>query len=558
MVDPAGTADVLTPETQPEAPAENPDPLKQRIHAHPPRNRFKRLIYNLLGGQQKRELLPEEIAAMEEEERRRALYDTLRREAELFKPRIRNTLNRLGLCYRYKSSERDFLAGDVKPVEFDYCYLTPEALYFHIDTHRLPFGVQIISLMQPEVVTEISIACGKRVSSHFDEQRGAMYIVERASGALGIPRHVMYSEMLRAMPATADALTVPLGMARNSKPVYRSLNDMISVLVGGETGSGKSNLLNVVLCTLIRRNTPDRLKLVLVDLKGGLEFDAYYGIPHLLPIAAEDDEGNSIAAAGIISRREHVPLALAWLHAEGERRINVLKRAGVKDIARYNHHHRGKKHMPHLVFIIDEWADVKLIRGKKGQEAEDLLINIVSRYRAVGIHVIPCTQTPRSDVIDTRIKNNLPAKIAFSCSQNHASMAILDNAHAKGLQPTGRFILQFRGELEIQAPYINDKTIRETVAGAIAGHYDELAKGHDVTEDEVMNWALENDTGWLSERRLFAAFNERGLTQAELRAWLASWEGNEFTIGLSTYRVNPAAGNRSRRLVAVDVKEDPE
>lgn len=556
----SGQIDAAIPTEPPPIPAENPEPLKQRIHAHPPRNRWKRLLYNLTGGKRD-DLDPEEIARLEEAERRTALEETLRAESHLFERRIQKRLNGLGLCYRYRQSEKTFPWQDVKSVEFDQVIFTPDAHFFRIDTGRLPFGVSITQLTAAEVVTDLSIACQRRVSSHFDERVGAFYVVERATGVLGIPNHVKYADMLAAMPKSADGLTIPLGMGINNRPIYSSLNRMYSMLIGGTIGSGKSNILNVILCTLIRRNPPDRLKMILVDLKGGLEFSFYEGIPHLLNFeyAYHDKDGaeHTFECDGIVYDRRDVPLALEWLLQEGERRIKRLKRAGYKDIGRYNQYHRVKGHLPHLIFVIDEWADVKL-EPKTGKSSEDLLTNIAQRFRAVGIHVILCTQVPKTEIVSTRIKGVLPAKVACSCPTIEASKAIIDNGHAKSLTPQGRFIFQWGDEQQVQAPFIPDAVVRSIVDGAITGKFDDLKRGHDVTELEIMTWALNNDSGFLSIRKLYQKFGARGLTQSELLSMLQSWEGNECVVGSSLYRVEPGRGQRARRLIAVDGEPEPE
>jgi len=159
---------------------------------------------------------------------------------------------------------------------------------------------------------------------------------------------------------------------------------------------------------------------------------------------------------------------------------------------------------------------------------------------------------PKSEVVSTRVKAVLPAKLAFSTPTIEASKAIIDNGHAKGLNPPGRCILQWVDEIPIQTPYINEKIINDVVQGAISGQYVEINQGHDVTPLEIQQWALENDNGYLSIRRLYEAFSPRGMTKSELMAWLQEWEDQEFIIGSSLYKVEPAAGTRARRLVAVN------
>ena len=537
-VDAAGIAtSVEAPKV--EAPVENTDPLKQRITAIPRRGLISK-VARLLAP---KELSAEDKALKDEKARRRQMESLLREESTLYRQRIVNALNRRELCYRFRKSEKDFLTRGVQSVQFQEIRMQPDAVYLRVDTDHMPRGVGILQLVDEDILTDLSIACGRRVSADYSERYGCWYIVERATGVLGIPSHVQWLDMLKGFPSSADGLSLPLGVTSNARPVYKSLGTMYSMLVGGTIGAGKSNVLNVILCTLIRRNHPDRLKLLLVDLKGGLEFSFYEGVPHLLPIPGS-------AEGGICYHRDQVTGVLKWLLAEGERRIGIMKSAGFKDIGRYNQFHR-KQHLPHLVFVVDEWADIKL-EPKSGRESEEILTNIAQRFRAVGIHVILCTQVPKSEVLSTRIKGVLPAKLAYSCPTNQGSMAILDNGHAKGLQPVGRCVLQWQDEIQLQTPYINDQMIRETIAGAIAGNFEESdSHTHDLTQLEVLEYALENENGYLAHHSLFAHYEKRGISKEELRQWLIDWEAQEFIVGSSLYRVEPAKGNKPRRLIAV-------
>lgn len=527
-------------------PMENTNEMKQRIWMGGRARWWKRLIRNMTT---KRVLTREEIIALQEKQRRDELEKLLRLEANLYKGRIINRLTGLGMAYKYKTNERDIWASKFQVVKFDLCVLQPDAIYFKISTDTLPYGVSIMQLMDEGVLTDLSLSCGSRVMADYSETRGAWYIIERASGAMGIPNHVKFADMLERYPASADGLSIPFGITTNGRPVYKSLdNNMPHMLIGGTTGAGKSNFVNVLLCALIRRNTPKHLRIVMVDLKGGLEFDFYEGIPHLLPI-------DGVADNGIANFRDQVPGVLDYVLKEGEKRIKKLKAAGKKDIGRYNQFHR-KDPLPHLIFIIDEYADVKLDR-KIGKDVEEKLINIASRFRAVGIHVIICTQVPKSTVIDTRIKGVLPGRVAFSCTGNHESMAILDNGHANGLAPVGRAILKSAGEITFQAPYINDQTVKQIVAGAISGTYsDAKIEEHDVTLEEVLAWSLDNDTGYLSVRRLYGHFKDRGLKRIEIEKWMSDIENTEILVNSTVYRVEPAGGSRARRLVAADRGDD--
>lgn len=557
-----GTASAVLPGLSNNVPTENLDPMRKTVYAQP-KGRLNILVQKFIKPWKPRS--PSEKLVETEKAKRKAMEKLLREEAREYKKRMINVLNRMGKCYQYKrSGGGGLLSGGpaVKSVHFDSCVMQPDALYFRVDTLRLPYGVSVTDLADPAIVTDMSLVCQKRVSCQYTEAVGFWYIVERASGRLGIPSHVKFTDLLEAMPEHMDRLTIPLGVGENARPIYKSLGDMYSVLVGGTVGAGKSNILNVILCALIRRNNPHRLKMLLIDLKGGLEFNFYEGIPHLLSIERlpgfKEDDAMGHLHNGIAYYREQVPGVLRWVHNEGERRIGLLREAGYKDIARYNQNNR-RHALPHLLLMIDEWADVKMDKTISA-DSEELLTNVAQRLRAVGIHVIVCTQVPKSEVLTTRIKGVLPAKLAFSCPTIQGSMAIIDNGHAKELSPKGRCVFQWQDETQVQTPYINDEIIREIVEGAKVGKFDALEHTHDVTLLEILGWALANDNGNLTVNRLLKVYEPRGITQAELRDWLKEIENTEVIIGSATYQVEPGAGSRPRRLVAIsqDADQDPE
>jgi hypothetical protein len=523
-----------------EQPIENRDPLRQRIWEMGRPKWWKRLIKKFTVQKQ---LTKEEQIALAEHQRRSELEKLLRFEAQIYKKRITNRLTGLGLAYRYRLNEKNVWDSKFQTVKFSLCIMQPDAIYFKINTDKLPFGVNILQLMQDEVLTDLSLSCGSRVMAEYSETKGAWYIIERASGAMGIPNHVKYGEMLDAYPTTADGLSLPFGVTTNGRKIYKSLgNNLPHLLIGGTTGAGKSNELNVIICTLIFRNTPEKLKMLLIDLKDGLEFDQYKNIPHLIKI--DDIEG-------IIDKRHKLYAALDWLFQETEKRMSMLKSAGVRDIGRYNQKNR-KNAMHKIVFVIDEYNDIKQLPTKEKNRVEEIIINMLSRSRAVGIHGIICTQYPKSNVIDTRIKAVLPGRLAFNCSGNFESMAIIDNAHAKGL-PVGRCILKSVDEIQIQAPYINEKQMRTIINGAISGSYqvDDLA-GHDVTLDEILDWSLEYDNGYLAYKRVYENFKDRGIRRAEVDKLIKEIEDTEQIVNGKQYRVLPGEGNLPRRLVSID------
>lgn len=535
----------------------NENPLRPSIQPMPSRRRLVRLWRRFQGWLRAR-FGPQRLSEAERIERnellaRKQLEQQLRAEAELYMDRIINALNARELCYRYKEHEKSMLTGGVQSVRFDLIGLQPDAIYLRIDTNRRPRGVGILDLLNDDILTDLSVTVGHKVTGHYSERLGAMYIIERASGVMGIPAHVKFQDMLDTWPPSSDELTIPLGMTQNSKRVYRSLKSFPHLLIGGATDQGKSNMMNVILGTFLLNNTPEQLRMILVDLKGGMEFTFYEGLPHLYrPLMLGE---RVISETGIIYDRDQVPDALQVLVVEGERRMAIMREKGHKNIASYNAHRRPDHRLPRILLVVDEWADVRLVQGL-GTKAEKALSNIASRMRAVGIHLIVATQNPKKEVISTIVKTNLPAKMAFSVPDNTSSQIIIDTADARGLAPRGRYA--FVGgstRMIIQAPYMPDTVIREIVANSISGRLERPKTRHDVTIEEVLEWALDNEQGKLALRVLYAQYKDRGVGRDEMSDWLSKLDGKTIQVRDNYYVIKPVGSAKVRTLVVADPSE---
>ena len=172
--------------------------------------------------------------------------------------------------------------------------------------------------------------------------------------------------------------------------------------------------MNAFIVSLLFKNSPSELKLILVDPKF-VELTGYNGIPHLLtPVITEPDK---------------VVSALKWATAEMDKRYKLLATAGARNIEGYNEI-SGFQALPYIVIIIDELSDLMMTAPA---EVEDCIVRIAQKARAVGIHLILATQRPSSDIITGLIKANIPARIAFNVSSNVDSRVIMDNPGAEKL-----------------------------------------------------------------------------------------------------------------------------
>lgn len=529
----------------PVAVMENTDPFRRRI-VMPRRGLFWRVMRWIANQVMPLPVSPEERAELDEEKSRQALKKVLDADAEVCARFMISCFDRLSICYYTREEGRIKFR---KHIEFAEIREEPDCLHFYVDMHRLPFGVTLDMLKDGSTVDNLSASVGRAISVSWTPETGVIYTVERASGRAGIPGHVKIADLWERMPSTASTLTWPIGVTNNARRIYGNLADMPHALVGGTTLSGKTNFLHSAICTFVHFNVPEAVKLLLVDLKGGMAFTRYKGLPHLLT-------GEEFSDTGIITERERVFTALDWLVNEGESRMRTMADAGYENIALYNA--RRKRKLPYIVLVIDEWADM-MYRPEDKKIAEPALVNLIQRMRAVGIHVMLATQVPKSEVITGLIKGNLPCRFGFSVPNIHASQAILDNRAAVGLQPKGRCVMQFMNERQVQTPYISPETVDRIVEQAITGTAQAFEGArHDVTEREVMEWAINSNNGWLTRERVFPAFRERGITRHELTDWIESWEGNEYLVGNTLYTVVRPSGNRGYRIIAAKSDSTPE
>ncbi len=214
----------------------------------------------------------------------------------------------------------------------------------------------------------------------------------------------------------------PLGLAIGKDiaghPVIGSLDRMPHLLVAGQTNSGKSVMINSILTSLLYRNSPSDLKLILVDPKH-VELSLYNDIPHLL--------------TSVITEPEKCISALKWAVAEMERRYRTLADARKRNIVEYNQAKQDEG-MPYIVIVIDELADLMMMAAR---DVEALIVRVAQKARAVGIHLVIATQRPSVDVITGLIKANIPARIAFTTTSQVDSRTIIDQVGAEKLLGSG-------------------------------------------------------------------------------------------------------------------------
>ncbi|WP_414684513.1 DNA translocase FtsK [Microbulbifer sp.] len=376
-----------------------------------------------------------------------------------------------------------------------------EALSRLLELKLKDFGVvaEVVSVLPGPVVTrfEIQPAAGVKVSRITNLAKDlarslaviSVRVVEVIPGksvvGIEIPNEnrqmVRLSEVLGSelYEKAGSALTLALGHDIAGQPVVADLAKMPHLLVAGTTGSGKSVGINVMLLSLLYKSTPDEVRLILVDPKM-LELSVYEGIPHLLtPVITDMND----AANG-----------LRWCVGEMERRYKLMAAMGVRNLAGFNRKVKEAiaagepltdpiwqpdpmssvpeadqtaphlKPLPAIVVVIDEFADMMMIVGKK---VEQLIARIAQKARAAGIHLLLATQRPSVDVITGLIKANVPTRMAFQVSSKIDSRTILDQGGAEQLLGHGDMLYLPPGTalpVRVHGAFVDDHEVHQVVA----------------------------------------------------------------------------------------------
>ncbi|OGM00709.1 hypothetical protein A2480_04725 [Candidatus Uhrbacteria bacterium RIFOXYC2_FULL_47_19] len=277
-----------------------------------------------------------------------------------------------------------------------------------------------------------------------------------------VPNHTVATVTLREVLESKEfaqrksQLTICLGRDVAGKAWLADMSKMPHLLVAGATGSGKTVCLNTIILSLIYQNSPEDLKLLLIDPKR-VELPVYNGIPHLLTPA--------------ITEVPKIINSFKWAIGEMERRFDLLSKSACRDIGSYNERNPDDK-LPYIVLVVDELADLMVASAA---EVEAAIIRLAQMSRAVGIHLVIATQRPSVDVITGLIKANITSRIAFSVASSMDSRTILDTPGAEKLVGRGDMLFvssDLSKPKRIQCCYVSDRDIKQVV-GFIVEKMDE-------------------------------------------------------------------------------------
>ncbi|MDQ1337411.1 MAG: segregation ATPase FtsK/SpoIIIE, family [Campylobacterota bacterium] len=249
---------------------------------------------------------------------------------------------------------------------------------------------------------------------------------------------------------SSSPLTIVLGKDIVGKPFITDLKKLPHLLIAGTTGSGKSVGINAMILSLLYKNSPDQLRLLMIDPKM-LEFSIYNDIPHLL--------------TPVITKAKQAIVALNNMVYEMERRYALMSENRTKNIESYNEKVKkeGGEHLPYIVVIIDELADLMMTSGK---DVEYSIARLAQMARASGIHLVVATQRPSVDVVTGLIKANLPSRISYRVGQKIDSKIILDQQGAESLLGKGDMLFTPPGStglVRLHAPWSTEEEIEKIV-----------------------------------------------------------------------------------------------
>ena len=429
-------------------------------------------------------------------------------------------------------------------------------------TMRPPAGVNLSKILARDKELALNLAVDKiRIEAPIPGTRSVGVEIPNARSADVRLRGVLESTDWKK---AADPLTFAVGKDISGHAVVANLAKMPHLLIAGTTGSGKSVMTNTLITSLLYRNAPSDMKLIIVDPKQ-VEMAQYQDIPHLLtPIITQTDKALS---------------AMKWAVGEMERRYSLMAEEKVKNIADYNakmaktaeenpEAKNGK--MPYIVIIIDEMADLMMMAGK---DLEMLIVRIAQKGRAAGIHLVLATQRPEVKVITGLIKANIPGRIAFAVGSQMDSRIMLDQGGAEKLLGKGDMLLlttEMMGKpRRIQGAWASDEDIAKVTDFLRAQRPPEY--NDEVVSQQVAIKGMASEVGGMDglgrrydpndpivRKAVEISLSKGKFSTAMLQTYLG--KGHGFVSGLAIWFeeigvIGPQNGNKPRDLLISSMDE---
>lgn len=456
-------------------------------------------------------------------------------EANDYATAIVKELNRMGKCYKKDTKQGPiFQQVQFKPP----LKVLPDRIELEVDLPSLPYGVSHPELRETKIIEGLSGVLKRSVTAKYNRRSGFWFVVRREDASKA---NFYFSDLRPPKSYDPDKtpLLIPIGRDDNGDQPWRDLEKIYHLLIGGATGKGKTRILHSIICWLILHTKPSHVQIILVDLKEGLDFYRYNGVPHLAkPVAIEPEAAHEY---------------LMWVNAEISRRGELFREVRAENIETYRK--RTGNFLNNIIFVFDEIANIDKLGllgfPEKEAEAWFLLRDGAQRARALGIHFIISTQRPSVKIIDGDTKMNFTARIALGTATDADSRVILDNNMATGLD-VGDLIYQDGGTrgVGLRGCYIGTDEVDGIVDDVVknhqldtrrAGREAELAaqKREDLVQ-RMLTYAIAENEGRFSIETLFEKFGTE-ITQEELK---------DVGKGLEEKGIlTPARGRKPRMVV---------
>lgn len=436
-------------------------------------------------------------------------------------------------------------------------------------TMRPPQGVNLSKILARDKELALNLAVDKiRIEAPIPGTRSVGVEIPNSKSADVRLRGVIESKEWKN---ATDPLTFAVGKDISGKAVVANLAKMPHLLIAGTTGSGKSVMTNTLISSLLYRNAPSDMKLIIVDPKQ-VEMAQYDGIPHLLtPIITQVDKALS---------------AMKWAVNEMEKRYTLMAQERVKNIVDYNAKMAKKaaeangkegedsenksEQMPYIVILIDEMADLMMMAGK---DLEMPIVRIAQKGRAAGIHLVLATQRPEVKVITGLIKANIPGRIAFAVGSQIDSRVMLDMTGAEKLLGKGDMLLlttEMMGKpRRIQGAWASDEDVAKVTeflrAQRAPEYNDEVVAQQVQIKGVTMGGEGMSDLGRrydpndpVVRKAIEITLKQGKFSTASLQTWLG--KGHGFVSGLAIWLeeigvIGPANGHKPRDVLISSMDE---
>jgi hypothetical protein len=419
--------------------------------------------------EQIRQRLSEHQEAVTQQKHREELCNEMAKEARMFAKIIQRRWAGLGFCHRYNIVRNGKSRTITNHVRFSRVEVTEDEIHLKIDVtslglfgetrNEMPTGVAVGRLLAPEVMDDLTVACQRQVTTphtedHADYVNGAWVTISRLGSTDGLMDYIPLKPVMATYKREwHEALPFPMGVKKGRVVNWLKLTNQPHLMVAGQTGAGKSNVFNVFVTTAITMHSPDEIRLILVDLKEGVGFLKYEGLPHSLGSVLTE-----------LDQLDHLLQRLEKLRKQRTEQIRVI----ADNIDDYNLQVSPEHRMTRIIVLCDEYQEVAAAPKELRQRIHALTHKIAAKGRNVGIHLFLGTQSPFTDMIPGKIKANITFVLSGRQRTLGASLSTFGSKIATELPKIpGRMICDDGSDVyQVQIPHVSGSDITEAIERA--------------------------------------------------------------------------------------------